>query len=171
MDISPGIILLALMVVAIIVNLIVRHRELDRERTLEIMVLWTLVIGVGVGGLVGAMGHVFLADKIAESIGWPTGSPFQYEVGMANLALGIVGLLCYRFRDNFWLAVILANAVFLVGDGAGHVRDILVNANLAPFNTGVPLYWDFLFPLAQIMLWLMLRKARLLSKASRKEVL
>ena len=171
MDISPGLIILALTIVAIIIHLIVRHRELDRERTLEIILLWTLVIGVGVGGLISAMGHVFVPDKIAGMIGWPKGSPFQYEVGMANLALGVVGLFCYRFRDNFWLATILANAVFLAGDGVGHVRDILVNANYAPFNAGIPLYWDFLFPLAQVLLWLMLRKARLLSKASRKEVL
>jgi len=171
MDISPWIILLALMIVVIVVHLIVRHRELERERVLEIILLWTLVIGVGAGGLVGAMGHVFMADKIAASIGWPTGSPFQFEVGMANLALGVVGLFCYRYRDTFWLAAILANAVFLVGDGAGHVRDIIVNANYAPFNAGMPLYWDFLFPLAQILLWLMLQKARVISKASRKDVL
>ncbi|MFA4860345.1 DUF6790 family protein [Methanoregula sp.] len=171
MDISPVLILFALMVAFIIVHLIIRRRELDRERTLEIIVLWTLVLGVGAVGLVSAIGHVFMADRIAEMAGWPTGSPFQYEVGMANLALGVVGLLCYRFRDNFWLAAILANAVFLMGDGIGHVRDILLNANYAPFNAGVPLYWDFLFPLAQILLWLMLRKARILSKASRKDVL
>jgi len=171
MDISPGLIILALTIVAIIIHLIIRRRDLDRERTLEIILLWTLVLGVGAGGLISAMGHVFMADKIAETIGWPTGSPFQYEVGMANLALGIVGLLCYRFRDNFWLATILANAVFLAGDGVGHVRDILVNANYAPFNAGIPLYWDFLFPLAQILLWLLLRKARIVAQADRKAVL
>ncbi|MFA4877415.1 MAG: DUF6790 family protein [Methanoregula sp.] len=101
----------------------------------------------------------------------PAGSPFQYEVGIANLALGVVGILCYHFRDNFWLATILANAVFLLGDGVGHVRDILLNANYAPMNAGVPLYRDFLFPLAQILLRLMLRKARILSPAYRKDVL
>jgi hypothetical protein len=171
MDISPGLIILALTVAAIIAHLIVRRRDLSRERTLEIILLWTLVIGIGAGGLISAMGHVFVADKIAEGIGWPAGSPFQYEVGMANLALGVVGLLCYRFRDNFWLATILANAVFLVGDGIGHVRDILMNANNAPLNAGIPLYWDFLFPLAQILLWLMLSRARILSAAGRKEVI
>jgi hypothetical protein len=171
MDISPGLIILALTIVAIIIHLIIRRRELDRERTLEIILLWTLVIGVGAGGLISAMGHVFVPDKIAEMIGWPTGSPFQYEVGMANLALGVVGLLCYRFRDNFWLATILANAVFLAGDGVGHVRDILVNANYAPSNAGIPLYWDFLFPVAQILLWLLLHKARIVAQADRKDVL
>lgn len=28
-----------------------------------------------------------MADEIAKEIGWPTGSPFQFEVSMTNLAL------------------------------------------------------------------------------------
>ena len=41
------------------------------------------------------MGHTFAADEVAESIGWPTGNPFQTEVAVANLAIGTLGILSY----------------------------------------------------------------------------
>ena len=49
-----------------------------------------LVFLVGVPGIVGFSGHVFNADQVAESIGWPKGNPFQYEVGIANLSYGVL---------------------------------------------------------------------------------
>ncbi len=45
---------------------------------------------------------------VAASIGWPAGSPFQFEVGIANLSFGILGILCLKFMDNFWTATVIA---------------------------------------------------------------
>lgn len=171
MQITPNSIALILMVIAIVAHLGIRRKGLDREHALEIFLLWVIVIGIGFSGLFAFAGHVFAADQVAVSIGWPTGSPFQFEVGMANLALGIIGVLCYRFRDNFWLSTIIANAVFLFGDGIGHIRQMAANGNFAPFNTGATLYWDLGFPIFTILLWLMLRKARSVSLATKKDFL
>src|SRR6476659_8155319 len=33
------------------------------------------------------------ADDVARSIGWPPGSPFQWEVGVADLGWGVLGVL------------------------------------------------------------------------------
>ena len=49
--------------------------------------------------------------EVAESIGWPSGNPFQAEVGFANLAIGIVGFACF-WRYDFWLPAIFAKSVF-----------------------------------------------------------
>src|SRR5437763_15036866 len=49
-----------------------------------------LVFLVGVPGIVGASGHIFAADQVAESIGWPKGSALQYELGVANLSFGVL---------------------------------------------------------------------------------
>lgn len=35
--------------------------------------------------------HTLFADQRAESIGWAAGNPFQMEVDVASLAIGIVG--------------------------------------------------------------------------------
>jgi Family of unknown function (DUF6790) len=37
---------------------------------------------------------------VAESIGWPAGNPFQLEVGVANLAVGILGIVAMGRRDG-----------------------------------------------------------------------
>lgn len=55
--------------------------------------MWQLVCGFGLFGIIGASGHTLNADAIAEFIGWPTSSPFQTEVGPANLAFGRLFIL------------------------------------------------------------------------------
>ena len=72
---------------------------------------------------------------MAESIGWPTGNPFQLEVGFANLALGILGIIAMGRRDGFREATVIAVAVFGIGATIVHVRDIIETGKLAPGNT------------------------------------
>ncbi|MGH2774184.1 MAG: DUF6790 family protein [Actinomycetota bacterium] len=59
-------------------------------------------------GLSGFFGHVFTPDAVAESIDWPKGSPFQQEIGFANLALGVLGLIAAGRRDGFREATVIA---------------------------------------------------------------
>ena len=72
-----------------------------RERRLEIFLLYLFGIGVAGSGIGGFFGHFFISDSVAESIGWPTGNPFQLEVGFANLAVGILGIVAMGRRDGF----------------------------------------------------------------------
>jgi len=83
--------------------------------------LYLLVIYVGLMGLLTAYAHVFRPIQTSASIGWST-SPYEYEVGMADLTIGILGILCLWFRGNFWLATAIANAVWLLGDAIGHIQ-------------------------------------------------
>lgn len=124
------------------------------------LLLYLLAIAVGVGGLWGFIGHVFFADRVAAYIGWPQGSPFQFEVGIANLAFGILGLLCIRIRGDFWTATIISSSTFLLGDAYGHIRDIIVNGNYAPGNAGAPLYLDVIIPVLLISLLVTLRNTQ-----------
>jgi len=68
----------------------------------ESFLLWFLVILVGLGSLYAFMGHAFAADEVARSIGWPTGNPFQFEAALHDLAIGILGVLCFWLRGDFW---------------------------------------------------------------------
>ena len=65
----------------------------SRERKIETFLLYLFGIGVAGSGIGGFFGHFFISDSVAESIGWPTGNPFQLEVGFANLAIGILGII------------------------------------------------------------------------------
>ncbi len=111
-----------------------------------------LVIGLG-GQLVGfAVGHIFKADVIAEQIGWKKGSPFQFEVGIANLAIGVLAIMCAWFSGAFWLATVVAATIWLWGCVAGHVRDMIQNRNFSPGSAGFVFYWGLLYPMALIVL-------------------
>ena len=106
----------------------------------------------------GALGHTFRAREIALGIGWPPGSPFQFEVAMANLAFGVLGILCIWQRGGFWTATGVGWAVFLLGCAYGHVREMLAG-NFAPMNAGLMIWQaDVLMPLAILFLLFMRRR-------------
>jgi hypothetical protein len=130
-------------------------RPLTGAKVIEAVLLYLLVIFVGVGGLVGFLGHTFKAREIALKIGWQV-SPFQLEVAMANLAFGVLGLLCLRQRGSFWTATGIGAAVFLLGCAYGHLREMIIRGDFAPYNVG-PVLWvnDLAIPLLiLILLWL-----------------
>jgi 4-amino-4-deoxy-L-arabinose transferase-like glycosyltransferase len=118
----------------------VAHLGLDsssrpRERRLELFLLYLFGVGVAGSGIGGFFGHVFISDPVAESIGWPTGNPFQLEVGVANLAVGILGIVAMGRRDGFREATVITATVLGVGATVVHAMDVIETSNLAPGNT------------------------------------
>lgn len=59
-------------------------------------------------GIMATLGPTIRADETAKMIGWPTDNPFQFEVAMMNLSIGLLGLMCFWFHGNFWLATLSA---------------------------------------------------------------
>lgn len=108
----------------------------SRLRTLEVFLLYLFGVGVAGSGIGGFFGHFFLSDTVAQSIGWPKGNPFQLEVGFANLALGVLGIVAMGRRDDgFREATVIAVSVFGLGATIVHAIDIFETGNLAPGNT------------------------------------
>ena len=73
----------------------------------ESLLLWLLVCKLGLGGVWCFLGHYFKSDEVAGYIGWSAGNPFQKEIAFTNFAMGISVLMCFFFRDGFWLATIV----------------------------------------------------------------
>ncbi|HEX2448631.1 MAG TPA: DUF6790 family protein [Methyloceanibacter sp.] len=117
------------------------------DRLLRYLFLFPL----GVQGLWACLGHVFFPARSAAAIGWAT-SPFQYEVGVANLGIGLACIYAAFQGFKARIAAGLAAGVFLLGAGIGHIRDIITSGNLAPGNAGAILFTDFLTPLAVLAL-------------------
>ena len=113
-----------------------------------------LIYLIGVAGLIGASGHLLKADDVARSIGWAPRSPFQWEVGVANLGLGVLGVTCASYGRGFWLATIIMASIYLLGAAAGHVREMVVNKNFAPGNAGAVFAADVIIPVFLIVLYL-----------------
>ncbi len=143
---------LAAMAMAAGLHLWLGKRPVSRARVMEILLLYLLVIFVGVGGLMGFLGHTFMAREIAMKIGWQP-SPFQFEVAAANLAFGILGIMCLWVRGSFWTATGVGWSVFLLGCAYGHLRDMLVLGNYAAYNSGAVLWLnDLAIPAAILIL-------------------
>jgi hypothetical protein len=117
---------------------------------IETLLFYSIVFLIGLSGLFSFMGHALRPDHVAEFIGWPAGNPFQWEVAVSNLSHTILGFLCIWIRGNFWTATVIVSAVWLLGCGVGHVRQMVKARNFAPGNAGAPFYSDVFKPLALI---------------------
>jgi hypothetical protein len=130
-----GLIVLLLSVVLPLIHLGLGRRPKTRDRALHLLLLYALVLDVGVIGLpLGFVPHVFFADQAAHLIGWPPGSPFQFEVGIHDGAWGVLGFLCIWIGGLFWLATGLGWSLFMLGATYGHVYQTLREGNYAPYN-------------------------------------
>jgi hypothetical protein len=114
---------------------------------------WILFLAVGWTGVGAALPHTVFARQTAKSIGWETNG-FQYEVGFANLAIGLGGIYAAnQDSSEAWVAAALASGVFLALAGAYHVVEIVRNRNYAPGNTAI-LISDFGIPISLLALLL-----------------
>jgi hypothetical protein len=114
------------------------------------LLIWLLLLAVGVQGIYTFVGHVFFPAYSAEHIGWED-SPFQYEVGIADLTVGVLGVLAFWGNFSFRLAAAIAGIVWYWGDAIGHVRQMVVAQNYAPGNAG-PWFWtDVIVPLLLVV--------------------
>jgi hypothetical protein len=127
-----------------------------RFRVVELWLLWW-VAGGGFWLAFGGLGHTGPdAAQIADEIGFAH-SPFQWEVGWADLSLGVVGIMCIWKRDSFMTAVVIANALLLWGDAIGHVMQWVSHDNTATDNIwAIPS--DVLQPLVSIVLLIAYRR-------------
>jgi disulfide bond formation protein DsbB len=117
----------------------------------ERLLAWTLLLPIGVTGLWAGISHVFFPAIAAAHIGWQT-SPFQFEVGMADLAIGVTACIAFWQDLSFKAAAVCGASVFLLGDAIGHVREMMVAGNFAPGNAGLPFYMDVICPTLAIIL-------------------
>lgn len=116
----------------------------------ETLTHFLLLLPVGIGGLWGFYFHAFYPEFTAASIGWQT-SPFQFEVAVANLGLGVAGVVGFWRSKDYAIGVALVVLCLLWGAAFGHIRQIIELGNYAPGNAGSILYTDILIPL---ILWI-----------------
>jgi Family of unknown function (DUF6790) len=142
-----------------LLHVAIRKQPRTKQRIADVLLLYLFALPIGLGGLVGFIGHTLRAGPVAASIGWAAGNPFQYEVAVANLAFGTLGLLCLRFRDSFWTATAIGWSIFMFGAAGVHLHQMRIGQPFAPGNAGAVLYFDILMPVFALVL-LVIRKAR-----------
>ena len=112
---------------------------------------YLFIFPLGVQGLWAFLGHVFLPEASAAAIGWAP-SPFQFEVGVANLGIALASFYAAFGNYGARAAAAVAASCFLAGAGVGHLIDIAQGDNLTPGNAGPILFTDFLTPIAVLAL-------------------
>ena len=143
--------------VATCLHLWLGKRPVSASRCAEALLLYLLVFFAGAGGLMAFLGHTFKAQEIALMIGWQP-SPFQFEVAVADLAFGVLGILCIWQRRGFWTATGIGYAIFMLGCAYGHYRDMALHGNFSPYNVGAVLWVNDLAVPVVILLLLLVRR-------------
>lgn len=144
--------LIVIGIVGPLIHLAIKKEFHSPHKILGTFLIYLIPTLIGVSGIYAFIGHAFLPDQTAAFIGWPAGSPFQFEVACANLAFGVLGILAIWIRGNFWTATIIGQSIFFLGAAFIHIRDIFLHQNYAPGNAGLILYLDMLVPIILLIL-------------------
>jgi hypothetical protein len=131
----------------------------------ERLLPWILLLPIGVTGLWAAIFHLFFPEIAAADIGWEP-SPFQFEVGMADLAMGVAACVSFWRGLDFKTAVVVINAIFLLGDAIGHVEQMIAAGNFAAGNAGVPFFGDIAFPVLALILLIIVQRSEAAARIS-----
>jgi len=137
-----GLSMFALAILFILIHLSLRLKHVSYA---EIVYRWMALFALGLTGIYAFIMHVFFSDISAAAIGWAT-SPFQFEVGMADLAVGLLGVLSFRSHYSFRVATVIAAICILWGDAVGHIYQMIMFQNFNPGNAGSWFALDVIVP-------------------------
>lgn len=151
--------ILALGLIGFFVHLFVSQEPKTALRIVRLFLLYQLVFSVGLTSLLSFIGLMFMTDFVAVYSGWPA-CPFEKQLANVNLGYAALGILCIWMKDEFWLATIIGISIWLIGDGIGHIADMVLHDNNTPGNVGVPLYTDIIVPVALIILYMIYQKLK-----------
>lgn len=136
---------LGLAIVSAIIHL-TRVKKRTTPKIIEVVLLWLMVWCIGVQGIFAATFQILTPDKIAQDIGWPTGSPFEFEVAVGNLGMGVAGILALVWRGKYWLGPIITYLIFIYGAAYGHIVQ-QARGDHSAYNSGIFLYiGDIIIP-------------------------
>ncbi|MDM9646358.1 DUF6790 family protein [Rhizobium sp. S163] len=110
---------------------------------------WILLLSVGVDGVWAGIFHVFFPAIASAQIGWQP-SPFEFEVGIADIALGSVAVISFWRSLSFQSAIATYAIIFYVGVTIGHFVQAFGHADFASDNFGALLVLTILRAVALI---------------------
>ena len=140
-----------ILIISLIITFTVAYFQgngMTRERALI-----AYLVATGISLIFGGLGHIFAPLKVSKQIGWKVAPQFQFEIGIANLTIGILSMLTFFYRREFILSTIIATTIWGWGNSIVHIRSYLKEGNISPGNTGWALYLDLLMPLISIFLY------------------
>jgi len=141
----------------------------DAQPAAERFLSWILLLPVGITGLWAALFHLLFPGVSAADIGWQP-SPFQFEVVMADLAIGATAVASFWCSLPFKAAVVWVSSIFLLGDAIGHVHQMLSAGNFASGNAGTHFFMDLIAPALSIVLLIVANRYYIAGQRLRRSV-
>jgi len=145
---------IAVTIISIVATLLATRNKGREESVIEIITNFTVGLSGWFSIMSGLFGHILYADQVASGIGWPLNSGFQMELGFASIGIGQVGFLSF-WNKAYRLPFIIMKFIFGWGAGYTHILHAIQHNNFSPSNTGIVVYWDFLFPIFMIILYML----------------
>jgi hypothetical protein len=155
---------LIVIIISISVHLYNTRNTERKESVIEIITIYVIGLSGWFGIMSGLFGHIIYADQVAASIGWPVNSGFQMELGFASIGIGLVGFLSF-WNKTYWLPFIIMKFIFGWGAGYTHILHMMQHNNFSPSNTGIVVYWDFIWPVVLVVLYVLYQSEQ---KATKK---
>ncbi len=127
--------LLTTTLLAILLSLFNRHKSPSWAYWL---LKFTFLFPIGVQCLWAFTFHVFFSGLTADAIIWEY-SPFEYEVGLANLGLGLMGFYAYFYPSKgSWITTTLMSVCLIGGSGLGYIYQSFVG-NILEYHHLIPI--------------------------------
>lgn len=142
---------LCMFLIAIIISIF--NKFISTVPFSENLFRWVVLLALGFTGIYTFIMHAFFPTVSAATIGWIT-SPFQYEVAMADLTIGILGILAFKASIGFRKATVIAAMILLWGDAIGHIRQMIIENNFSSGNAGSWFWMDIIIPLILLVTFL-----------------
>lgn len=149
---------LVMFVLAVLLAALTHLLTRGKQAAAEGWFRWMVLLPFGVTGLYSFVMHAFFPAYTASVIGWAN-SPFQYEVAMANLAFGLMGVFSFNASFEFRLATVLGAVCWLGGDAVGHIIQMDRAHDFAPGNAGEWFWLDILIPIILVVSLYQVKKA------------
>lgn len=125
--------------------LILRLKKKTTPKIIEILLICLVISNIAVDGIFAGFFQIVMSKSVAAQIGF-TYSPFEFEVAMANLGIGISALMVIFWRGRYIFGPVIANTIFIYGAAYGHFVQS-ARGDTAPYNGGIFLWaGDIIIP-------------------------
>lgn len=141
------------------------HSRRRPGAALEVWQRWWLVCAVGCGASWVGISFLIAPDYMAETIGFATGSPFQFEIAFANLGFAVSGIALAFRQSNARLIFGIGYGIFLWGATIGHLHEWFNHDNHRAGNTGGILIYDIAIPAVIVFFALAAQRQRTYTRA------
>lgn len=128
-----------------------RLKKRTNAKVIELLLVYIVVFNMGLQAIFAATFQALQPLQTAEKIGFAP-SPFEFEVAMANLGMGIASLFVIFWRGRYILGPVIANTIFIYGAAYGHFFQA-AKGDTAPYNGGIFLWaGDIIIPTVILIL-------------------